>query len=245
MSEKSRSDTLKYFLSADRHKQSSDRMKRYINPQTWSRRGNYEFFRNYLSSWYSVTTELDCTESFRQCKASGESFFLRYLHAVVCSANEVEAMRYRIDAEGRIILFDSIDIITPIAVPGKSFVTVRIPYIPDYGEFVAAAKSIIDAIDDNADPYGVEQAMFASGDYNVIHLSAVPKMHFTAMSYTTQAQGHACTHPLSVIGKVIPAAGERLVMPYSVYVDHIFVDGSHLSDFFGRIEQRLTSETAS
>ena len=47
-------------------------------------------------------------------KADGSSFFLRYLYAVLCAANEVEALRYRIDREGRPVLYDSIDIITPI-----------------------------------------------------------------------------------------------------------------------------------
>ena len=31
----------------------------------------------------------------------------------------------------------------------------------------------------------------------------------------------------------------RLLMPLSIYVNHAFVDGSHLSQFFQKIEQHL------
>ena len=37
-------------------------MKHIIDIDTWERRDNYGFFRTFLNSWYSVTTEIDCTE---------------------------------------------------------------------------------------------------------------------------------------------------------------------------------------
>lgn len=39
-------------------------------------------------------------------------------------------------------------------------------------------------------------------------------------------------------GKAVIREG-RLVMPLSIYVNHAFVDGSHLSLFFQKIEQYL------
>lgn len=213
-------------------------MKKFIDVTTWERRGNYEFFRDFASSWYSVTTEIECARSFEECKRSGDSFFLRYLHAVVCAANEVEALRLRRSPSGEIVLFDRIDIITPIAA-GDNFVTVRIPYIPDFKKFSEEATSIISSIRPGDNPYGVEQKMIDSGDYDVIHLSAVPKIYFTSMTFTTQSVGSACTHPLSVMGKARRAADGTMSMPYAIYIDHMFVDGAHLADFFSRIESRL------
>ena len=214
-------------------------MKKIIDIETWERRDNFEFFRGYASSWYAVTTEIECTRSFRQCKETGESFFMRYLHAVLCAANEVEALRYRMTPDGKVALYDKIDIITPIAVPGHTFVTVRIPYIADFGKFCDEARRSIGGMTPETNPYGTEEAMFSAGDYGVIHLSAVPRMYFTSITYTTYETGNACTHPLSTMGKVTERPGNRLIMPYSIYVNHAFVDGSHLSDFFDRIQQRL------
>ena len=65
-------------------------MKHIIDIDTWERRDNYGFFRTFLNSWYSVTTEIDCTEASAAAKQSGHSFFLYYLYAVLRSANEVD-----------------------------------------------------------------------------------------------------------------------------------------------------------
>ena len=111
-------------------------MKHIIDIDTWERRDNYGFFRTFLNSWYSVTTEIDCTEASTAAKQSKHSFFLYYLYAVLRSANEVNELRYRIDKDGQVIFHDRVDIISPIAVPGKTFYTVRIPYHEDFKRFM-------------------------------------------------------------------------------------------------------------
>lgn len=114
-------------------------MKHIIDIDTWERRDNYGFFRTFLNSWYSVTTEIDCTEASAAAKQSGHSFFLYYLYAVLRSANEVDELRYRTDKNGQVVFHDRVDIISPIAVPGKTFYTVRIPYHEDFKHFYAEA----------------------------------------------------------------------------------------------------------
>lgn len=54
-------------------------MKHIIDIDTWERRDNYGFFRNFVNSWYSVTTEIDCTEASAAARAAKRSFFLYYL----------------------------------------------------------------------------------------------------------------------------------------------------------------------
>ena len=50
-------------------------MKHTVDIETWERRDNYAFFRNFLNSWISVATEIDCTEARAAAKAAGRSFF--------------------------------------------------------------------------------------------------------------------------------------------------------------------------
>ena len=190
-------------------------MKHIIDIDAWERRDNYGFFRSFVNSWYSITTEIDCTEASAAARAAKRSFFLYYLYAVVRSANEVDELRYRTDKEGRVVFHDRVDIISPIAVPGKTFYTVRIPYYEDFERFYA------------------EQ-----GDYDVVHLSAVPKMYFTSITYTLAEAGNGCSYPLMTAGKAVSREG-RLVFPLSIYVNHAFVDGSHLTSFFGKVEEYL------
>ncbi len=58
-------------------------MKHIIDIDAWERRDNYGFFRSFVNSWYSVTTEIDCTEASAAARAAKRSFFLYYLYAVV------------------------------------------------------------------------------------------------------------------------------------------------------------------
>ena len=213
-------------------------MKHIIDIDTWERRDNYGFFRTYLNSWYSVTTEIDCTEASAAARRSGHSFFLYYLYAVLRSANEVNELRYRTDKNGQVVFHDRVDIISPIAVPGKTFYTVRIPYHENFERFYAEAHALITDIPENGDPYHAEKELMQQGDYDVVHLSAVPKMFFTSITYTVAEAGNGCSHPLMTVGKVVPR-GERLVFPIYIYVNHAFVDGSHLASFFGKIEKYL------
>ena len=213
-------------------------MKHIVDIDTWERRDNYNFFRGFVNSWYSITTEIDCTEASAIARASGRSFFLYYLYAVVRSANEVPELRYRTDKNGQVIFHDKVDIISPIAVPGKTFYTVRIPYHEDFERFYAEAYSLITNIPEDGDPYGAEKVLGAQGVYDVVHLSAVPKMYFTSTTYTLAEAGNGCSYPLMTSGKAVSREG-RLVFPLSIYVNHAFVDGSHLSLFFQKIEEHL------
>ena len=81
-------------------------MRHIVDIETWERRDNYNFFRGFVNSWYSITTEIDCTEASAAARASDHSFFLYYLYAVVRSANEVPELRYRTDKNGQVIFQD-------------------------------------------------------------------------------------------------------------------------------------------
>ncbi|MDE5674320.1 MAG: chloramphenicol acetyltransferase [Muribaculaceae bacterium] len=213
-------------------------MMRIIDMATWRRRDNFRFFQGFANSWYSVTTEFECSQAFKECKDSGDSFFIRYLYAVVRAANEVEAFRFRKLEDGNVAIYDKLDIIPPIATT-DNFVTVRIPYHKDFNKFSKSAIEIINGISPDTDPYGVEHEMEISKEYNVIHLSAVPKMHFTGMTFTVNKLGAPCFYPLSVMGKAVRHSDNSMKMPYSIYVDHAFIDGSHLSKFFETVESVL------
>ena len=91
---------------------------------------------------------------------------------------------------------------------------------------------------DDEDPYGVESKAREKGEYDFIHLSVVPKMYFTSVGNTFYQVGNGCTHPLSCMGKTVKREG-KWVMPFSIYINHGFIDGSHLSQLIGNIEDIL------
>lgn len=165
-------------------------MKHIIDIETWERRDNYNFFRNFHNSWISITSEVDCTEAFPAAKAAKRSFFLYYLYAVLRAANEVKEFRFRTDKNGQVVYHDQVDIISPIAVPGKTFYTVRIPYHADFERFYAEAYHIVHNIPEEGDPYGAEKVITEQGDFDIIQLSATPQLYFTSLTYTQMAPDH-------------------------------------------------------
>lgn len=213
-------------------------MKQIIDIEQWDRRRNYEFYQDFLNSWISVTGEVDCTEAHRQAKQAGQSFFVRYLYATIRAVNNVKELRYRKDSAGRICLYDRIDITTPVSVPGGTFFTVRIPYRDDYALFSAEAQRLLNNIPHDGDPYGVGKEISAKGDFDVVNLSATPKLHFTSITYTQFAPGRGQDYPLMNAGKAVWREG-RFMMPFALTVDHAFVDGEHVARFFEQMQQTL------
>ena len=148
-------------------------MKHIIHIDTWERKDNYNFFRGFANSWIAVTSEADCTEAYARAKERRHSFFLYYLYAIVRAVNEIKELRYRWDKNGQVVLHDTVDVITPIAVPGRTFYTVRIPYHPDFDTFYREARRIITSIPEDGDPYGTDKQIAQQGDFDVFLLSAM------------------------------------------------------------------------
>ena len=213
-------------------------MKHIVDIRTWERKDNYNFFRGFANSWISITGEVDCTEAYAAAKASGRSFFLHYLYAILRAVNEIKELRYRWDKNGQVVYHDTVDVISPIAVPGKTFYTVRIPYREDFDAFYVEARRIVTSIPPDGDPYGTDKRIAEQGDVDVFLLSATPKLYFTSVTYTQQSVGHPLDYPLMNAGKAIRRDG-RLYMPIALTASHAFADGAHISLFFEKVERYL------
>lgn len=212
-------------------------MKHIINIETWERKPNYEFFLSFQNPTISITSEVECGGAKARAKAAGKSFFLYYVYAVLRAVNEIPEFRYRIDAEGRVVYFDTVDMLSPIKVKENGrFFTVRFPWHEDFETFYAEAKAIIGAIDPNGEPYTAEQKG-GKELLDVMLLSATPDLYFTSLT-CTQEHRHGSNYPLMNAGKAIVRDG-RLIMPIAMTIHHGFVDGHHLSLFYKKVEEWL------
>ena len=201
-------------------------MKHIIDINTWERKENYEFFLGFQNPTISITSEVECAGAKARAKAAGESFFLHYLYAVLRAVNEIPEFRFRIDAEGRVVYFDHVDMLTPI----------RLPWNTDFQTFYTPAKAIINDIDPNGNPYDMEK-VGGKDLLDVILLSATPDLYFTSLT-CTQEHRHGSNYPLMNAGKAILKEG-KLVMPIAMTIHHGFIDGHHLSLFYKKVEEFL------
>lgn len=103
-------------------------MKHIIDIDAWERQDNFGSFSAICNSWCSVTTEIDCTEASAAARAAKALLFLYYLYAVVRSANKsMNSVTVPTRKAGLFSRPGGHCIISPIAVPGKTFYTMRIP----------------------------------------------------------------------------------------------------------------------
>ena len=212
-------------------------MKHIIDINTWERKENYEFFLGFQNPTISITYEVECAGAKARAKAAGESFFLHYLYAVLRAVNEIPEFRFRIDAEGRVVYFDHVDMLTPIKVKENGrFFTIRLPWNTDFQTFYTTAKAIINDIDPNGNPYDMEK-VGGKDLLDVILLSATPDLYFTSLT-CTQEHRHGSNYPLMNAGKAILKEG-KLVMPIAMTIHHGFIDGHHLSLFYKKVEEFL------
>ena len=212
-------------------------MKHIIDINTWERKENYEFFLGFQNPTISITSEVECAGAKARAKAAGESFFLHYLYAVLRAVNEIPEFRFRIDAEGRVVYFDHVDMLTPIKVKENGrFFTIRLPWNTDFQTFYTTAKAIINDIDPNGNPYDMEK-VGGKDLLDVILLSATPDLYFTSLT-CTQEHRHGSNNPLMNAGKSILKEG-KLVMPIAMTIHHGFIDGHHLSLFYKKVEEFL------
>lgn len=212
-------------------------MKHIIDINTWERKENYEFFLGFQNPTISITSEVECAGAKARAKAAGESFFLHYLYAVLRAVNEIPEFRFRIDAEGRVVYFDHVDMLTPIKVKENGrFFTIRLPWNTDFQTFYTTAKAIINDIDPNGNPYDMEK-VGGKDLLDVILLSATPDLYFTSLT-CTQEHRHGSNYPLMNSGKAILKEG-KLVMPIAMTIHHGFIDGHHLSLFYKKVEEFL------
>jgi chloramphenicol O-acetyltransferase type A len=207
----------------------------FIDLEKWERREHYRFFRAMDYPQFNICANLDLTTFDRYRREKDLPFFSPLLYLSARAANEVEEFRYRIRGE-EVIVHEAVS--PAITVLGKSdtFGYCTIEYDRAAGRFLKlVAKAIAQA---KENPTITENP---SRD-DVIYYTSIPWISFTSMS-----------HPISLPADSIPriswgkyfAAGDRILLPYSVQVHHALTDGLHIGKHFTLLQSLLDRPEAS
>lgn len=205
-------------------------MKQLLDLNTWARREQFNFFRQFEEPFFGVTAEIDCTVAYDQAKADGRSFFLIYLHTSLAAANEVTPFRYRI-TDDQVWIYDQVHASPTINRPDGTFGFAYMDFYEDANEFERNCKTEIDRV---RAATGLVPAV--SGE-NVIHYSSLPWINFTAVSHA-RSFSFKDSCPKITFGKMTEKGG-RKVMPVSVHVHHALMDGFHVGAFLEKFQQRM------
>ena len=207
-------------------------MKQFIDLATWNRREHFELFRKYDVPFWNVSANVDVTQSYRWCKEHGHSFATAYHWAAMKAANEIDAMRMRIENDVP-VLFDTIHMSTTIARPDGTFGFSFTAFDPDFEIFHAAADAEANRVRNETglkSPY--------SG-IDVIYCTVLRKVRFTMLEHA-HSLGDGAAIPFLAFGESFEENGKRL-LPTALRIHHALVDGQHVGRFYERMEEILDS----
>ena len=199
------------------------KIEKIIDKQTWNRKEHFDHFSAFDDPFFGVTVTVDCTETYRYAKESGQSFSLLVLHRIITAACQVEEFRYRIEGD-EVVCYDSL---VPEATVGRAdhtFSFASFDYQPDEALFVQQASAEMERLQATT---GLNKGGVFHPD--AIHYSAVPWFAFTDMKHPTSMRSGDSVPKIST-GRFVKEA-DRLMLPISITCHHGLMDGYHVGRF--------------
>ncbi|MDX1909493.1 MAG: chloramphenicol acetyltransferase [Bacteroidia bacterium] len=206
-------------------------MYTWLDTDTWYRRQQYEFFRQYEMPFFNMTSLVDVTRLRARSAAEGSSFFLLSLHASLQAAQEIEPFRYRIEGD-RVVVYEVIHAGSTILHEDQSFGFCYFPYEADAEAFCAAGvrRIAVQQAHRHLDPH--------LGQQDIIHYSVIPWIHFSSFQHARRL-GKDDSIPKIVFGQYQRDPAGRYMMPVSVEVHHALADGLHVGQYLARFQALL------
>lgn len=205
-------------------------MKKVIQIDSWKRKAQFNFFKDFGNPFFSLVSNIECTESVDYCKENKISFFLWYLHHSMKAANEIEEFKYRYDGS-EVVVYDKVNATPTIARADETFGFSYIEYVDDFEKFNRLAIIEIERVKNEV---GLKPA---TDNENVIHCSSIPWLSFTGISHPLSMKVYDSCPKIS-FGKTF-AQDHKTMMPVSVHANHALMDGLHVSRFFEKFEYYL------
>ena len=210
-------------------------MSGYLDIETWSRRQQFEFFKDFDNPFFNICVNVDVTPLLvltRETKSI--SFFIAYHFLSMKAANEVEPFRYRLRGD-RVLVHERIHAGTTLLLADESFTFVYFDFEKDFAAFHTQAKATVE----HAQRLGKSRLDEREDQDDLIHHSVIPWMTFTSISHARN-WGRQDSVPKIAFGKY-RADGERIKMPISVEVHHALMDGLHVGRYFEKLESYFSN----
>ena len=208
-------------------------MPGYLDVETWNRRKQFEFFKDFDNPYFNICVSMDVTNLLGLTRATKKSFFITYHFLSMKAANEVESFRYRLRGE-RVLVHDRIHAGTTLLLPDETFTFVYFDYDENYEVFHARGITSVE----KAKAQGSRLDEREDQD-DLIHHSVLPWATFTSISHARN-WGRQDSVPKIAFGKY-REDGDRIRMPVSVEVHHALVDGLHVGQYFERLENYFST----
>jgi len=204
---------------------------REIDLDTWNRKEHFLFFRRMDYPIYNICFDLDITDYKFFAKRNSLSFTNALLYLSIKSINELENFRYRVRGD-KVVLHDIIHPSFAYLDDGSDlFKFVVLDYSDDIFDFNAAAYRQARA---QQEFFPLEKL---SGRDDFVFFSSIPGISFTGIDHTIHLNRDDAV-PRITWGKYYEREN-RILLPYNIQVNHLFIDGYHLGKFKERLDANI------
>lgn len=208
-----------------------------INIRTWERREAYLYFTKMNPSAYSLTADIDVTNSVQYCRENGLSYFALCLWIVSKAVNEIPEFRFSYK-EKKLVRFNHVLPMFPVFHEDSKTCTMVCAdtcqdfegYLAEFNEQVGKAKL---------------SKRFITGKFtvppaNVFSVSMEPRIHFNNCSLVHAFNADKPVFsPIIVMGKYELQLG-KYQMPVAIQVNHAIADGYQSGLFYKRIGEMFS-----
>lgn len=209
-----------------------------INMETWPRREHYQYYQEQIPCSHSVTMRIDVKVLLRSAHDNNIRFSSCLMYAVSRTVNEMECMKMMVDPEGAPGFWDiSNPVFTVFHQEDNTFSDLWMEYCPDFSAFCLEHERVLKEYGDNKGIKG------KSGQpQNFFCFSCTPWMDFEAYSCYSSGSKVPPLFPIIACGKYHKEHG-RIQMPVSLTISHAAMDGYHISIFFNKLQEIISSSS--
>ncbi|MCB1035003.1 MAG: hypothetical protein KDD47_14340 [Acidobacteria bacterium] len=198
--------------------------------ERYYRQEHFDFFRPYQNPFYSVTFPLRLSALKRFAEEHEVSTYLSLCYFLTKAMQPLEDFRYRL-REGRIVLYDQLDIGVTLPAPGGRFRFAYYAFEPDTEAFLGTAREKERSWEEAPQK---DRLLEESERRNYVYFTALPKVPFTSFTHAVGSRDRA--EPQVAFGKFYRNGGD-LWVPVGLQVNHIFVDGAALGSLAEAAQQ--------
>ena len=206
-------------------------MNERIDLATWKRRSHYELFRGFTHPFFGISARVDVTALVQRTRRDGLSLFPAMLHVVTGAANDVPALRLRLDEQG-VVRVSKADPSFMALVDEEHFNFCHAPFTEDFDTFARDVAAAIQA------RHG-DTTLDLTQDHrlDLVYVSSQPWVDLQTVHEAWSGD------PLDAVPRIgwarIVPEGERWKVTVSIHVHHALADGLHLARFFEALARRV------
>ncbi len=203
-----------------------------IDLANWPRKQHFELFKDFSQPYFNVCVQLNAKALYAYCKTQQRSFFQAYIYATLQACHAYEPMRLRMVDDKPWLLKTVRASVVELAADD----TFRFSYFNNTANFTEFTQhATLVSANAKAQPLFSDAFAQTEGQPDLVHISVLPWLNFTAFSHAFSV-GESLAIPKLVFGQYNKTTH---TLPLAIDVHHALMDGLHVARFISTLQHYM------